>query len=558
MTWAFSAIRDPHLDNIFSTVVNVLPNVLFFAYAIKIFRDPDFHLRLRRAWLFLGISMVTNTIGDVLFSALGRPELSVADLAYLLYYIFTAIGVLQFPFLPITRRERTMLGLDMTIVLLSCVMLLWYGIIHHVVVWAKVDLAGTLNLIYPICDLTLVAAAVALFQRDVEGVPRPTLLCLAFGNGLTVVTNVIYTYMAVYDVGSLEKYYNSSLMIIRTVLLAGVVWQIQAGSVSSLTSGSPARRVLRLALPYAAITMSLALFLVAILSLSLDVRVYGVLIGTIALMGIVLFRQYVVLRENVYLFERTEQAFQEAEKQKNVAVKATAIAEDASRAKSQFLSSMSHELRTPLNAIIGYSEMLQEEAQDLEQNHFLPDLHKIQAASKHLLTLINDILDLSKIEAGKMELFPETFDLSEVIQDVVATVDPMVKKNNNVIEVSRKGALGSFYSDVTRVRQILFNLLSNAGKFTKDGKIALEAEGLEDEVLFRVRDTGIGMTPEQLGRLFQAFTQADSSTSRKYGGTGLGLVISERFCQMMGGHIGVESEYGKGTTFTVRLPRRNA
>jgi signal transduction histidine kinase/CheY-like chemotaxis protein len=234
-------------------------------------------------------------------------------------------------------------------------------------------------------------------------------------------------------------------------------------------------------------------------------------------------------------------------------------AEQANRTKSAFLANMSHELRTPLNAIIGYSEMLEEEASDLGQDSFVPDLRKIHAAGKHLLALINDILDLSKIESGKMELFLETFDLPALIKDVQSTIQPLVERNANVLEVRYPPDLGAMHADVTRVRQVLFNLLSNASKFTERGTVSLEVEteGAPGEgwVVFEVSDTGIGLTQEQLGRLFQAFTQADASTSRKYGGTGLGLVISRRFCQMMGGDVTVTSEYGKGSTFTVRLPR---
>ena len=235
-------------------------------------------------------------------------------------------------------------------------------------------------------------------------------------------------------------------------------------------------------------------------------------------------------------------------------------AEQANRTKSAFLANMSHELRTPLNAIIGYSEMLEEEAADLGQDAFVPDLRKIHGAGKHLLALINDILDLSKIESGKMELFLESFDLLTLIRDVESTIHPLVEKNANTLELELPPDLGSMHADVTRVRQVLFNLLSNASKFTEGGRIGLRvqtesARGV-DWVVFHVSDTGIGLSPEQLGRLFQAFTQADASTSRKYGGTGLGLVISRRFCQMMGGDVTVTSEPGKGSTFTVRLPRR--
>jgi len=233
-------------------------------------------------------------------------------------------------------------------------------------------------------------------------------------------------------------------------------------------------------------------------------------------------------------------------------------AEAANRTKSTFLANMSHELRTPMNAIIGYSEMLIEEAEDLGQDDFVPDLKKIHAAAKHLLALINDILDLSKIEAGKMTIFAESFDVGAMLGDVVSTIRPLVEKNRNTLTVQSPDDLGTMRADLTKVRQVLFNLLSNATKFTQDGTIRLEAARQHAEtgpqMTFSVRDSGIGMTPAQMGKLFQAFMQAESSTARNYGGTGLGLAISRKFCQMMGGDITVESEYGRGTTFTVTLP----
>jgi signal transduction histidine kinase/CheY-like chemotaxis protein len=235
-------------------------------------------------------------------------------------------------------------------------------------------------------------------------------------------------------------------------------------------------------------------------------------------------------------------------------------AEQANRTKSAFLANMSHELRTPLNAIIGYSEMLQEEAEDSGNTEAVPDLRKIHGAGKHLLALINDILDLSKIEAGKMELFLETFEVRHLVDEVRSTIHPMIEKNGNVLELDCPPDVGGMHADVTRVRQILLNLLSNASKFTEGGTVRLqvrrEEAGDGDTVVFRVTDTGIGMTEEQLGKLFQAFSQADASTSRKYGGTGLGLVICRRFAQMMGGDVSVESTPGEGSVFTVRLPAR--
>lgn len=233
-------------------------------------------------------------------------------------------------------------------------------------------------------------------------------------------------------------------------------------------------------------------------------------------------------------------------------------AQAASTAKSHFLASMSHELRTPLNAILGYSEMLQEDAQAAGQPALVPDLQKIEAAGRHLLALINDVLDLSKIEAGKMELYLETFEVRPVLDAVASTVAPLIGKNGNTLRLDVADDVGTMRADVTRVRQILLNLLSNASKFTERGTITLAASRQHgaggDRVTFSVADTGVGMTEEQLARLFQAFSQAEASTAAKYGGTGLGLAISKRFAEMMGGDIGVRSAPGRGTTFTVQLP----
>ena len=254
--------------------------------------------------------------------------------------------------------------------------------------------------------------------------------------------------------------------------------------------------------------------------------------------------QSVLAIENARLFERVKETSRELEV--------------ASQHKSQFLANMSHELRTPLNAIIGYSEMLQEEAEDLDADAFLPDLQRINAAGKHLLGLINDILDLSKIEAGRMDLFVETFSIAAMIDDVEAVARPLVDKNGNALVVLRPEGIGSMHADQTKVRQTLFNLLSNAAKFTERGTITLsaarEAGGDGDWLTLAVTDTGIGMTEEQLSRLFEAFSQAEASTKSQYGGTGLGLAISRHFCRLMGGDLTVESKYGRGSTFTVRLP----
>ena len=232
--------------------------------------------------------------------------------------------------------------------------------------------------------------------------------------------------------------------------------------------------------------------------------------------------------------------------------------QQANRAKSVFLANMSHELRTPLNAIMGYSEMLQEEAMEQKLNGFSDDLEKINGAGRHLLALINNILDLSKIEAGKMELFLESFDVNKMIDEVASTIQPMVEQNANTLHIKRAENLHTMHADQIKVRQGLFNLLSNAAKFTHDGSITLEVERQlmegDEWIVFRVTDTGIGMSPEQILKLFQDFTQADASTTRKFGGTGLGLALTRRFSQIMGGDVTVHSTPNEGSVFTIKLP----
>ena len=229
-------------------------------------------------------------------------------------------------------------------------------------------------------------------------------------------------------------------------------------------------------------------------------------------------------------------------------------AEAANRAKSVFLANMSHELRTPLSAVIGYSEMLEEEMEDLGEPHLVADLKKIESNARHLLSLINDVLDLSKIEANRMTSYAEDFDVATVAKEAAATVEALVQRKNNTLVLELSDGLGSMHTDVVKLRQCLFNLISNAAKFTENGHITLKAIRKDDWLEFAVSDTGIGMTEEQLGRLFQRFSQADESTTRNFGGTGLGLALTRAFCRLLGGEVRVASQFGEGTTFTLRLP----
>jgi signal transduction histidine kinase len=255
-------------------------------------------------------------------------------------------------------------------------------------------------------------------------------------------------------------------------------------------------------------------------------------------------------RAYVNLLER-DQAFAILEDNRRMLVEANA-------AKSTFLANMSHELRTPLNAILGFSELLREEAEDAGQEDLIPDLKKIEAAGSHLLDLINDVLALSRIEAGKMNLFLETFEIAALIQEVFESVSPLVEKNANTLEGGNNRKLGLMKADLPKVRQILNNLISNACKFTEGGTISLEVHReIDDEVewvLFEVTDTGSGIDAEQIDNLFRAYMQDGASTDREFGGSGLGLELSQRYCEMMGGRITVESAVGKGSTFRVRLP----
>ena len=295
---------------------------------------------------------------------------------------------------------------------------------------------------------------------------------------------------------------------------------------------------------------------------TLDVRSQdevGVLAEAFKKMAGNLQRTYAELEDsNLTLEGKVAERTRELGHMTQLAEEARQQAEGANRTKSSFLASMSHELRTPLTAIIGFSEMLLSEAQADGRTEAADDLQRIMDSAKHLLQLINEILDLSKIEAQKMELHLERFEVANILREVSNTLTPLIKNRSNQLITTTGPELGSIQADLTKLRQSLFNLLSNANKFTEQGQVRLHVERFTRDgvafIRFAVSDTGIGMTPAQLGKLFQAFQQADSSTSRKYGGTGLGLVITRKFCELMGGCVNVTSELGQGSTFTIELP----
>jgi CheY-like chemotaxis protein len=267
-----------------------------------------------------------------------------------------------------------------------------------------------------------------------------------------------------------------------------------------------------------------------------------------------------ISRRDAQLIAYTMELEKKVEERTFELVQSRDLAEGANRAKSQFLANMSHELRTPLNAIMGYTDMLQEDALEQGYGHIKPDLDKIYSSARHLLGLINDILDLSKIESGKMDVFLEDLQADNLMQDITATVQPLLDKKSNRLHLNASGPLGELHTDGMKLRQILLNLLSNAAKFTENGNLSFSGRRYtdmgQDWIEFAVADDGIGMTPDQQKRLFQPFSQADASTTRRYGGTGLGLALSKQFAEMMGGRIEVRSVFGEGSTFTLRLPAR--
>jgi signal transduction histidine kinase len=266
-----------------------------------------------------------------------------------------------------------------------------------------------------------------------------------------------------------------------------------------------------------------------------------------------------VLAQAFYaMTDRIRRQVAELEQQRARAMAAEEEAVRASAAKTQFLANMSHELRTPLNAILGYCELVTDNVEAGDYDEVLPDLGRVRSAARHLLSLINDVLDLAKVEADRLELLIERYDLPAMLRDLASEVDPLVRQNGNTLALTVAPGVGAQVGDALRVRQCVLNLVSNAAKFTRDGRIAIDVSADERWLVISVSDTGSGIAPDTLQRLFQPFVQADASTTRRTGGTGLGLALTRRLCERMGGDVQVESRIGVGSVFTVRLPNRPA
>lgn len=540
--WLALAWGDPDMRSWMAQTGYLFFSAIATLLAFRVAYAAHLPARTRRGWLLFAIAFFAGGLGNVIWLVYSKvleqtPAASWADLFWLAFYPLTLIGLFLFPTAPRQRAEKVAFWLDAGAVLVSGSMLIWFfSVLPRAGAGMDDPWLTALTLAYPVGDLIVLFGVVRTALRSNNW--RSALPVHVFSIGLLafLAADLGYSSMMMSETYQ-EGSWPSSLWIAAYAIFA-VASQLQftdkAVSAGQPATGGGATFSFNL-LPYAGVVVGFGLLLAV--TVQHWTRPLGdLIIGALALTAIVIVRQIVAMRENVRL--ATERA----------------AAEHASQIKSEFLANMSHELRTPLNSIINFTRIISAGARGPVTPEQLDYLNRVRQSGEHLLGLINDILDLSKIEAGRMELFRESFQINDLIQSVMATTAGLVKGKPIELRSEIAPDLPPVYADRTRVRQVLLNLLSNAAKFTDAGAITVRAERHGGEVVIHVSDTGIGIAPEHLDKIFEAFRQLDNASNRRYEGTGLGLTICRRLVDLHGGRLWVESAVGVGSTFSFSLP----